>query len=629
MCGINGIVSLNQNYSVKGFEGKVRIMNSNIVHRGPDSMGMFSDDNVVLGFQRLSIIDLSSDANQPMSSIDDNITIVFNGEIYNYIEIQNELIKKGYSFRTKSDTEVIINAYKEWGNDCIQKFNGMWAFAIYDFKKQLLFLSRDRLGVKPLYYHLNPNYLIFSSETKSIKKVEELYSANRNKAYEYLAYGYNKTNDGETFIDGINELLPGTNLIVQFGKIRTEKYWSLSLNKYKFHDFNEASEFLFMLFEDAIGIRYRSDVPVGLLLSGGLDSSVIAKMTDNMINEGKINQTKINAYTAHFPQYEKDEYKYAESFANTLKNIELKAVEPNINEVLGNFESIIYGFDQPVFSFNTIVHYLLLKEVHTDGIKVAMNGQGADEAFYGYDRYLMGYFLWDRLLEGKSNFFTQLKSIHNNCGYTYLEIFKQLYKATLTKKTASYYRAKFGEKIIECLDKKFVDNGFNHFNNDYKFSVKGSNLVNYSIEHITNTGLNTILHYEDISSMLNSVEMRSPFLDYRVMEFAFSIPDDYKYNKGLTKRIIRESLGKTLPNNISKNYKKLGFETPFNKYMKEKAFNEFINDTFRSKNFDEKNIWCSKSIIKKFSNIDDNKEFPFWRILNFEIWSKVNSVTGL
>jgi asparagine synthase (glutamine-hydrolysing) len=629
MCGINGIISFTKDFNTTFFEEKISVMNNEIIHRGPDSTGMISKEKVAFGFQRLSIIDLSAIANQPMTSIDGSIIIVFNGEIYNYIELFHDLSMKGHKFKTKSDTEVIINAYLEWGMECVHKFNGMWAFAIYDFRKQVFFASRDRLGVKPFYYHKNHNYFIFSSEVKAISKVESLTDANHSKAYEYISYGYNKTNDGETFIENVHELLPGTNLLISNNELKLNKYWKLEANSDLTYKNTDANNYFFNLFEDSLKLRFRSDVPIGLLLSGGIDSSAIAKITDNLIESGKINQTEIKAYTAHFPYFEMDEYQTALDFSKTLKNIKLKAVIPNLNDVVPNIENILYGLDQPVFSFNSIVHYFMLKDMSNDGIKVALNGQGADEAFYGYDRYLLGFFLWDKLIERNGDFFDQVKAIRKNTQYDLTYILGQLIKATLSKRYISYYRAKFQENIISCLDRDFIDCNYNHFSNNYKFSIKGKNLINYSIEHITNTGLNSILHYEDSSSMLNSIEMRSPFLDYRIIEFAFSIPDNLKYNLGLTKKIIRDTIGKDLPKNIVNNYNKIGFVTPQNNYMKSKIFNEFIKDTFNSKSFKEKKIWDSDKINKKFLDIEKNSNFPFWRILNYEIWCKMNKVTNI
>lgn len=229
MCGINGAISLNKQKPVNwesDLRPTIEIMNNTIAHRGPDSDGIYIKDPIAFGFRRLSIIDLDDTANQPMFSNDKNVVIVFNGEIYNYLELREQLVEKGYQFRTSSDTEVIINSYLEYGEDCVQHFNGMWAFAIYDFRNNKLFCSRDRLGVKPFYYYKVDEKLFFSSELKAIHEATGINKANHSRVYQYLAYGY-RLNNGETFFKDCYELLPGTNLIIENDEVRLESYWSL------------------------------------------------------------------------------------------------------------------------------------------------------------------------------------------------------------------------------------------------------------------------------------------------------------------------------------------------------------------------------------------------------------------
>lgn len=629
MCGINGFFYFNNGIKETDARIKINKMNDMIIHRGPDSDGVYLNQSVALGFRRLSIIDLSVIANQPMLNGDGTLAIVFNGEIYNYIELYHVLIEKGHLFKTKSDTEVILNAYLEWGVDCVTKFNGMWAFVIYDQRKNKVFASRDRMGVKPFYYTLNQTYFMFSSETKAIVSAENNTLANRTKAYEYLAYGYNKSKDGETFYEHINELLPGTNIIIENNNIQFETYWELKPNRSVFISKEDSYATFTQLFEDALKIRYRSDVPIALLLSGGLDSTVIASTTENLITKGLLPQNKIKAYTVHFPNYEHDELELTQTFAKTCQHINLNVITPNIQTITNNLEQLVFDFDQPVGSFSHIIHNAMMQEIHKDGIKVALNGQGADEAFYGYDKYIFGYFLLDKLVKGEGDFFGQLQSLHQNLGYSYKMIANQMVKALLSKKKASYFRAKFSEKSMSCLNTHFVKSAFDHYQYDYDFSLKGSNLINYTLEQITNTGLNSILHYEDVSSMRSSIEMRSPFMDYRLMEFAFSIPDNLKFDNGVTKKIIRETVGKNLPNNIVNNYKKIGFQSPFIEYMKENNFRALIQDTLNSKSFNEKTIWNQKNIRARFQNPENYPNFPFWRFLNFELWSKANGISNL
>jgi len=632
MCGINGFVSLNNPIDFKTQEdvkSKLYQMNDLIAHRGPDSDGIHIKDPICFGFRRLSIIDLTNDANQPMLSDNGKIVIVFNGEIYNYIEIKRELINKGYVFKTQSDTEVIINSYIEYGFKCVEKFNGMWAFAIYDFQKNSLFCSRDRFGVKPFYYFLNNEALFFSSELKALHKACDLKEPNLSKVYEYLAYGY-RINDGETFFKNCFELLPGTNLIYENNKIRYQKYWELSINSYKHDDSLNFHKEYTQLFESAVRLRYRSDVPVGILLSGGFDSSSIAKVTDNLIEKGELEQNEIHAFIASFPNFKDDETDIAREFIKTCKHIKLHEMIIDSMGIVNDFEKTIYGLDHPVSSFATIAHNNIMKKCNERGIKVVLNGQGSDEAFAGYVRYISGVHLLDQLLSRDGNFLNEFHHLYSQNKYSIPLLISQMFKSTLSLPYSSYLRAKYMEKSLSCLNTEFIKMNYNHYKSDWKFSLKGNNFNRYLLNHITHKTLNNILHYEDISSMLQSIEIRSPFMDYRLMEFAFSIPNDLKFKKGITKVIQRETIGTMLPESITKNRKKIGFNTPFTEYISsDPGFKSYIFSIINSKNFSSKKIWNADKIVKVFENPSKCPEFPFWRVINLEVWSKVYNINNL
>ena len=632
MCGINGIVSLGRPIDMKYQEeirSKLRIMNDLIAHRGPDSEGICVKDPVGFGFRRLSIIDLTDDANQPMLSEDGGIVIVFNGEIYNYVEIRKDLLEKGYVFKTQSDTEVIINSYIEYGIKCVEKFNGMWAFALYDFRKKVLFCSRDRFGVKPFYYYLDNETLFFSSELKTLHKVCDLRKANLGKVYEYLAYGY-RINDGETFLENCFELQPGTNMLFSNSHFRFEKYWQLRLNGYNHDGSLSYQEEYLRLFENSVKLRYRSDVPVGILLSGGFDSSSIAKVTDNLIEKGDLNQNEIHAFIASFPNFKDDETPIAREFVKTCKHIRLHEMVVDLKGIVNDFESTIYGFDHPVGSFVSIAHNSIMKKCKERGIKVVLNGQGSDEAYAGYIKYISGVHLLDQLLSGDGHFFDEFHYLNSTNKYSKTFLVSQMFKSVLSHSHSSYLRARFMEKSIFCLNKDFVKANYDHYKSDWKFSLKGSNFNRYLLNTISYKTLNNILHYEDISSMLQSIEIRSPFMDYRMMEFGFSIPNELKFKKGVTKIIQRETIGKLLPDSITKNRKKIGFNTPFTDYFSnDPDFKSYILGTINSDSFASKGIWNADKIVKVFNDPSKYPAFPFWRFLNMEVWSKVYGINNL
>ena len=610
-------------------ESKISAMNSLIAHRGPDTDGIYTNNPICFGFRRLSIIDLTDDANQPMLSYDGKIVIVFNGEIYNYIEIKKELINKGYVFKTKSDTEVIINSYLEYGYDCIHKFNGMWAFAIYDFRSNSLFCSRDRFGVKPFYYYFDNESLIFSSELKALHQATDIRKANLSKVYEYLAYGY-RINDGETFLEDCFELLPGTNIVYENNQIRLHKYWALKQNPIEHDNLQSYQEKFIALFENAVKLRYRSDVPVALLLSGGLDSSSIAKVTDNLIERGELEQNKIHAFIASFPNFKYDETAIAREFIKTCKHLKLHEITIDTPQIVDDLDRIIYGLDHPVLSFNPVIHSNLMNECRKMGIKVVLNGQGSDEAFAGYDRLVSGALLLDKLLSINGNFLKEFHHLNKLNKYTKSFLLSQMLKTTLNQAYTSYLRAKYQEKIIPCLNNDFIKDNYGHYKPEFNFCLKGNNFNRYLLTQINQKMLNNILHYEDISSMLKSIEIRSPFMDYRLMEFAFSIPNELKFKNGITKVIIRDTIGKLLPDSITKNRQKIGFFNPFTEYItNDPNFKTYAFSIIRSRSFLSKKIWHPDKINKVFKNPNKYPKFSFWRVLNLEIWSRVYSINNL
>lgn len=629
MCGINGIISLSHIQKRDFFSDKLQQMNTQIKHRGPDSEGVYFKDHVGFGFRRLSIIDLSNDADQPMVNDSLGLAIVFNGEIYNYLEIKTTLKDKGYVFHTESDTEVILNAYKEYGEKCVHHFNGMWAFAIYDFFTKQVFCSRDRFGVKPFYYCIQEDTLYFSSELKALHTVCNLRKANLGKIYDYLAYGY-RLNDGETFFENCSELFPGTNLHITGTQIETSKYWELNENQFKHNPNLTFEEEYKQLFEDSIRIRYRSDVPVAILLSGGLDSTAIAKVTDQLLQNGGLNQSVVHAYTASFPDFEDDETETVRTFIKTCNNINLHEIKINNKDLIKNFERTLTELDHPLGSFAAIAHNNIMKICKQKGIKVVLNGQGSDEAFAGYTKYIVGVFLIETLIEKPLSFLKEFKSLYLLNGFSKLYLISQMFKAVINQSKASLLRAKYQEKSIGVLNKNFVKKNRNHFKNGYKFTPKSGLLSKYLLQQINHTGLNQILHYEDVSSMNQSIEIRSPFMDYRMMEFAFSIPTRYKFSEGITKKIQRDTIGKELPQEITNNRDKIGFKTPFLEYLKkDQIFKAHIDDILNSDSFNSKQIWDAEKVRNQFKNIENNETFPYWRIINLEIWSKAYRISNL
>ncbi len=630
MCGINGIVDLGPSGMQEAARGALlERMNSAIAHRGPDAEGLLVKPSMGFGFRRLSILDLSPSGNQPMWDTSGKVVLVFNGEIYNYIELRESLTRKGYAFRSGSDSEVLLNSYLEYGEKCVESFNGMWAFAIFDFRTNLLFCSRDRFGVKPFYYRVQDRQVYFSSELKALHAVCGLRRANRRKVFRYLAYGF-RLNDGETFLEGCSELLPGTNLFCRDGQITFKKYWSLQENRFTHRRNTTCFEEYGSLFKDAVKIRFRSDVPVALLLSGGLDSTSIARVADQFAAQGALGQHRVHAYVASFPGFIYDETERVRRFISTCPHISLHEMTIDSRQITAGLENTLYSLDHPLGSFAGIAHNRIMKRCREDGVKVVLNGQGSDEALAGYDRYIAGAHLLDQWLSGNGRFRKEFRALNQHNGFSKIFLLAQMVKSMLSKPLSAFLRAAFQERSLGCLDGGFIRDNLGHFDFEYQFTFKGKNLTRYLLNAINYQDLNMILHYEDISSMQQSVEVRSPFMDYRIMEFAFSIPNELKFHQGVTKRIHRETIGNMLPDFITGNRQKIGFATPFDDYLiSDPPFREYVFDVLQSSSFRSRTIWNPRKVLRRFETPQRTPQFPFWRFLNLEIWSNAYGIQNL
>ena len=631
MCGINGILYFNNYQSQEDktfYISRIGLMNKAIAHRGPDGDGVFVNYPVSLGHLRLSIIDLSENAAQPMFNEDKSVVLIYNGEIYNYKELISDLKSKGHIFRSECDAEVVIHSYEEYGYDCVKKFNGMWAFSIYDIKKNIFFASRDRFGVKPFYFYKDENEFIFSSEIKAILKVKEIHEANLAKVYEYLAYGY-RTTDGNTFFKDVNELKPATNLIVNLenSELKFVKYWDFP--GYINPDNSDARENLKELLYDSVKIRFRSDVPVSILLSGGIDSGVITKITDELIDSGNLPNGNVSAFSAVFPGYEFDETKEIDEIISGCRHIDSYKLSPSGEDLTSSINDFIYGMGEPVFSTTSFAHYKLMKEIHNKNVKVVLNGQGSDEAWCGYGRYIAGYFLLDRLLSEPGKFLPQLNSINRKLEMSYVQLISQTLKAFVGRRQASLVRSKNIEKTREIISDELYNDNYLNFPDTRFNSPNGDNLSAYMKNNIAFQGFGQILHYEDHSSMQSSIEIRSPFIDYRIMELAFSIPEKMKFHDGVTKKILRELFKDKLPSSVIDNHRKIGFMTPFDKWLGEESSVRFVNEILNSSSFNNKNIWNAEKIRKIFNSKEKYPSFPYWRILNLELWSQVYRIKNL
>ena len=626
MCGINGIFDDSaRRAGVVPASHEIESMNQALVHRGPDGGGIHLGPGIALGHRRLSIIDLSDAGAQPMYNEDGTLALVFNGEIYNYLELIPELVAAGHVFRSRSDSEVILHAYEEWGEDCVHRFNGMWAFALWDARRQRLFLSRDRLGVKPLCYLEQGGRLLFSSEPAGIRAVVPVDRADLGKLHAYLAYGY-RTNDGRTLFEGIRELPSGHNAVADADGLRIRRYWSLPESRRDMGQ-QEAAQALRALLTDAVRLRFRSDVPVALLQSGGLDSSVICTIVNDEIEAGRLAMTRVAGYTAVHPGHAYDESEAVRALMATCPRVDSIELQPSGQALADRLPEFIRQMQEPMASATSYAHWCLMQAIHAEGIKVVINGQGSDEALAGYGRYIVGYRLLDLLARAPQRAWAEARAMRHLMGYGGAFLVAQLVKALLGRRAASNWRARFSEGGGRVLDPAWTQH-----NPALLPEVPGrladGNLDRHLRTQLLDYGFNQILHYEDQSSMSQSVEIRSPFIDYRLMEFAFSLPLQRLFSDGVTKRVLREAFASRLPTSIAGNHRKLGFATPFEDWSAAPGFRAFLSDLVASEAFRSRRLWDPKRLAGQLLDPESARRgFPVWRFVNAELWMRQNGIT--
>jgi asparagine synthase (glutamine-hydrolysing) len=599
MCGIAGYINLNA--EEKAEKVVLKKMTDCVSYRGPDAEGFYLKNNIAIGHRRLSIIDIAGGV-QPMISEEKDLVLTFNGEIYNYIELREELKALGHSFTTNSDTEVIIKAYKTWGTDCQNKFNGMWAFALWDEKKQELFISRDRFGEKPLHYSLYNNTFVFGSEIKSLAAFGIPLEPRSELLEIYLTFTYIPGPD--TFYKNIYKLQPGHFLILKDGKLNLTKYWDLPQIKEKemIRDRKEVYQTFETLLKDSIRIRMRSDVPFGAFLSGGLDSSSIVSLMS------KYSKKPVSTFTIGFNDSSFDESSLALDVAKKFKTDHQRGTVEQ-----GNFDDTIkklaHHFDEP-FGDSSAIPTDHVSRFASEKVKMVLTGDGGDETLSGYISYT------GIKLSGK------IKRIPKFIRKIIVSVIA--FAAALTKGKARYKLNKMA-RIIKTADLDFVERMVtkasttdlaqvkeltSHIKNiikveDYIRSVMSNctfedEFYKLMYFHYKLSLPNDYLVKVDRMSMANSIETRLPFLDYRLVEFMSRVHKDIKMDGWERKSVLRRSIGKDLPASLL-NAPKRGFGIPLREWFKKESFTTLLDQ-----NLSKVCLSLHKETIQKI--INENKE---------------------
>jgi asparagine synthase (glutamine-hydrolysing) len=603
MCGICGIAGTGGKdpRTLETLKRMVQVMR----HRGPDDEGFYCDEHVGLGHARLSIIDVEL-GSQPMSNEDESLWIVFNGEIYNYVELRKELIDRGHTFRTRSDTEVILHSYEEFGEAFVHRFNGMFAFALWDKVGSKLLLARDRVGIKPLYYAQQGERFLFASEIKGLledpacsREVDEV------SVSEYMQLSY--VTGERTFLSGVKKLPPGHLLALHGGRLRKSKYWDVTFAQEE--DKGEAHyvEQLAWLITDSVRLRLRSDVPLGAHLSGGIDSSTVVCTASRLVSE------PLKTFSGAFdegPLY--DERQHIRIVTREC-GTEHHEIVPKMEEFFPLVSRLVWYLDEPVVGAGVFPQYLV-SALAGEHVKVVLGGQGGDELFAGYPRYYRPYFL-DRISDCARFRFDAgapltllpdfVKFIINR-GATDIPLFLQRLRAPSHIRVLSP-RLKAKTAAIPPRD---MPEGLGRFARMLYVDLK---------EY-----LQGLLHVEDRTSMAASIESRVPILDHRIVELAASLPYKHKMRRGLAKYLLRQAAADRVPQSILSRRDKMGFPTPVDVWFARKG--DMLLGFFDSVEVERRDLLDRSKAVQvvreHMRGARDNSPL-IWRMLNVELWHSI------
>jgi asparagine synthase (glutamine-hydrolysing) len=579
MCGIAGIIR--ETISEDDHQ-RIKWMTDSLIHRGPDGEGFWSyDDQIVLGHRRLCIIDRASGA-QPMHYMD-RYTILFNGAIYNYVELREQLVKRGHRFRTHSDTEVILASYAEMKEACLQTFDGMFAFVIYDREENTLFCARDRFGEKPFYYHYKRGEsFIFASEMKALWAAGVPRSVRQSMLYNYFMFGYveNIQDKSKTFFEDVLKLPAAHYAVLDCNNLNlhVHKYWDLNWQRAEQQiSLDDAKSKFQHLFTESIKRRLRSDVQLGSSLSGGLDSSAVVTMIKDLDNQNSTSSNGFSrcTFSAQFPGYEKDESRYQQIVVDSV-HAKAYFTYPSEDSILAHLDRIMYHQEEPFHSSSVIAQYEVYKLACEKGVTVLLDGQGADEVLGGYKHFFKPFFK-QLYCQNKKAFTEEYKRYIEDSNAPQGIDFRFRLEATMPSQliqsiafTAKQWKYRH---VLDDLEHNFKrankSKAINFYNNP-------GSLNEALYVACTKMGLETLLRYADRNSMANGREVRLPFLSHDLVEFLFTLPAQYKIHHGWTKYLLRISMDEVLPKEITWRKDKTGFEPPQKAWMENKQVQQVI-----------------------------------------------------
>jgi len=582
MCGIFSIVNLDGD-SVS--ETLLSLMSKKMYHRGPDDGGMFIDSNVGIGMRRLSIIDVEG-GHQPIANETKDVHIVLNGEIYNYKELRSDLIKQGHEFSTNSDVEVLVHLYEEYGCECIEKLNGMFAFVLYDQKNKKIWIARDRLGIKPLFYYYDDSRLVVGSDLSSVNAIVRQ-KIDRYSMVLYLGHSYVPA--PKTIYKNISKLMPGEQIEIENNTIKISRYWTVDDYSEKGIEKQKAIGLLRKALDETIKLQTRSDVPVGLFLSGGVDSSAIAALTKEVRAE-----CQFYTFTVDFVDKSSEDPKYAEEVGREINSIH-HLIEVTESDQINALGRLMSKMDEPVSDSAIVPTYIISEKAKELGVKVMLTGAGGDEVFGGYARHFNGKF-------GSAAWLTSLPTLVKKILFIPFYLFNKKLHWRLSNSQNNFLYSISGvnvELLKESLiDSSYYDRLLNGFLKDFKLSLSKDSYSKMKLD-IKNYLHNNILSITDKATMAASIEGRAPLLDHNLVELSFKMPEQLNLLNGVEKGLFKESVKNLISKGILER-KKDGFNPPIYSWIDQ--WKESIEIEFSENITPELEEVIDIQVVKKWLN---------------------------
>ncbi|HKV98952.1 MAG TPA: asparagine synthase (glutamine-hydrolyzing) [Vicinamibacterales bacterium] len=618
MCGIAGIL-FSASHDLELYQKRIERMTATLHHRGPDACGTWIDPGIALGHTRLSIIDLSDAGRQPIRDDSGRYTMVYNGEVYNFEALRRELESRGCRFRSHTDSEVVLYAYREWGPQALQRFNGMWAFAIWDAQRHELFAARDRAGKKPLYYSkANDGSFLFASEIKAFLALGVRYDIDTQAAFDFLSQGTYGHLGSRGFLSGVSQLPAAHYFTVTDGRVsEAQRYWDLPVVPERDRlPYDAAFRTRFRdLAEDAVRLRLRADVPVGATLSGGLDSSAIVGIAEQLRNGDPL-----HIFTSQFPGSQHDETRYFDAVAERLFQPIIHRVRPPSDSWREHLLDVLDHQEEPFGDTSILAHFHLMRAARDAGVPVILSGQGGDELLFGYPSMVNAY-LGHLVASGHP--LAMLReardwSLGSRTGKRRVltAALGHSLPLGLRDRVRSRYVASLAAATSTALQER---SGYRRYTRD----ARRDSLDDYVTQVFTRFAIPHLVHYDDRNAMAFSVEGRMPFLDHRLVELMWHAPYEAAVHRGVTKRVLRDTFADVIPSVVIERRDKVGFHTPLARWLREDC--RWVDSVMTAERIaavgasDAHHYRAQRDALVAG---DDTAAVPVWRALIFHLWAE-------